>query len=58
MSSTTQFDKLSEEALRLVKQAGKAARNSIKIKEIHTELDNLKKSLDETVIERLSTSQQ
>ncbi len=58
MSSNTQFDKLSEEALRLVKQAGTAARKSIKIKEIHTELDNLKKSLDETVIERLSTSQQ
>lgn len=58
MSSTTQFDKLSEEALRLIKQAGKAARKSIKIKEIHTEMDNLKKSLDETVIDRLSTSQQ
>jgi len=58
MSSNTQFDKLSEEALRLVKQAGKAARKSIKIKEIQAEMDNLKKSLDETVIERLSTSQQ
>ncbi len=58
MSSTTQFDKLSEEALRLIKQAGKAARKSIKIEEIHTELNKLKKSLDETVIERLSASQQ
>ncbi len=58
MSSNIQFDKLSEEALQLVKRAGEAAKLSIRIKEIHTEMDNLKKSLDDTVTERLLTSQQ
>ncbi len=58
MSSSTQFDILSEEALRLAKQAKKASKSCPKIKRIQTEIGNLKKSLDETVIDRLSTSQQ
>ena len=58
MSSNTQFDKLSEEALRLAKQAKKASKSCPNIKRIQTEMGDLKESLDKTATDRLSTSQQ
>ena len=58
MSSNTQFDKLSEEALRLAKRAKKASKTCPNIKRIQTEMGDLKESLDKTATDRLSTSQQ
>jgi len=58
MSSYTQFDKLSEEALLLAKQGKKPNKTNQKIKEIQTEMGNLKTTIDETVNDRLLASQQ
>ncbi len=56
MPAKTQFDKLSEEAMRLAKRNTRRSRK--KIREVQAEFGNLKQHLTDTITERLSTSQQ